>query len=468
MLTQVLELSPVLADEPASANTGARNAKDFNTEKSEPGTSIKQQSDASDLKRTLFETDRKVLLECIKVARFNINFQQTANKHWPWRSVLYPLAQSGGSAASFSNSIIDLRQRINGFYDPNLKSKKALKRGEVTSLIGSCLGGGSSAAELAQNFLVDVISRRKGYSPRSRISFVKDSISKIDRLLSERTKLVGASDISDTQLRICLVEGDLLRHIRDQVLIQFKKFSTSSQESMAKENMSFAIDSIQNFAQVSSSVVSLRAFQQPTLDGAASIISLSAGSLAALNPTLSWITGVTARRLHRQQLAQAFPAASRVAEDIPKELAEIKELVGEDPDTIDIRELAFLEEQSSKLDDVVAKEIRTIQKLRRVAAQQAISGPLIATTSVAKSILSTIGFYEYRDDPVTRNRIGLAGRISTLSGQSYSLVKTTTTQIHSFINRRRLERQGKLPEQIAKEQLETLDKLEAQIMAAKL
>jgi hypothetical protein len=177
---------------------------------------------------------------------------------------------------------------------------------------------------------------------------------------------------------------------------------------------------------------------------------------------------VTARTLHRQQLSRAFPSEAKLEQDIPGELNEIQELVGSDPDSTDIRELAFLEEQSSKLDDIVAKEIRTIQKLRRVAAQQAVSGPLIATTSVTKSILSCIGFFDYRHDPVIRNRIGLAGRISSLSGQSYSLVKTPTTQVHNFINRRRLEREGKLPEQIARKQLENLDKLETQIKAAKL
>ena len=109
---------------------------------------------------------------------------------------------------------------------------------------------------------------------------------------------------------------------------------------MARENMSFAIDSIQNFAEVSSSAVSLGAFQQPMLDGAASIITLSAGSLAALNPTLSWITGVTARRLHRQQLSRAFPADAKVKQDIPGELNEIQELAGGDPGSQDIRELA--------------------------------------------------------------------------------------------------------------------------------
>ncbi len=430
------------------------------------GDELKTQTEAgTDVRERLIEIDKKVMLECVELARFSINFRETANKHWRWRAILYPIAQEGGTACSFSNSIIDLNERIRGYDDTSLKSQPALKRGEVTSLIGSCISGGSSAAELSQNLLVDWLARRKGYSPSSRIKFVRQTVASIDAKLSSRAELLASSQLDVTDRKVRVAEGQLLQHIRNQLLVEFRKTSTRSQESMCLENTSFAIDATQNLAQVASSIVSLKAFRRPQLDGGSLIVSLSAGVLAALNPTLSWASGVAARKLHRHQLNKAFGPMPDSEENFAEELTEVKILAVNDPEGIDIKEMAFLEENSTRLDAVVDKEIRKITKLRRVAAQQAISGPVIGMTSVSKSILGTIGFYGYRDEPLIRNRIGLAGRITSLAGQSYSLVKTPTTQIHSFINRRRLEREGKLPEQIAQKQLDRLDKVTAQIKA---
>jgi len=104
-----------------------------------------------------------------------------------------------------------------------------------------------------------------------------------------------------------------------------------------------------------------------------------------------------------------------------------------------------------------------IDKLRRVAGQQAISGPVIGLASVARSVLLTVAYYGYHDKREIINRLSFAGRISQTFGQSYSLIATPTAQIKGYINRRRLKQRQQLPEQVLAARVIKLDGLKARI-----
>ena len=127
-------------------------------------TSNKQTGDpfiTMDQRKILRELDTEIILNCLELGRFNIDFHQEANKHWAWRSVLYPLAKETGTAMSFANVVSDLGQRGRSFNRPDRRSNAVRRRGLYTTATGKVIAGTGSALELTQNGLVCLIARKK-------------------------------------------------------------------------------------------------------------------------------------------------------------------------------------------------------------------------------------------------------------------------------------------------------------------
>ena len=132
-----------------------------------------------------------------------------------------------------------------------------------------------------------------------------------------------------------------------------------------------------------------------------------------------------------------------------------------------LNELAYLIKRSHEFDRPLAEDVQKIERLRRVADQQAISGPLIGGAKLAGSICSAVAQYHFFDEPVTANRIKLAGNISEVSGQGYSLLATPAAAVAHFVYTRKLSKKGRLPKQIFKARLKRLDEVETQVKEAK-
>ena len=74
-------------------------------------------SSMSAVERQIRTQDRQVLLELIKLAEFNVRYQQTVNHYARWRKVVYPLAQEAGYAGFLGYSLSDISQRFRGWND---------------------------------------------------------------------------------------------------------------------------------------------------------------------------------------------------------------------------------------------------------------------------------------------------------------------------------------------------------------
>jgi hypothetical protein len=144
----------------------------------------------------------------------------------------------------------------------------------------------------------------------------------------------------------------------------------------------------------------------------------------------------------------------------------LSELKPNSEDALHVKEIAFLSEHSELEEDALSEEQGRLEKLRRVAAQQAISGPIIGGFNVARSLLSTIAYYGYGSEPIVRNRLAFAGRISQATGQTYALIATPTARIKQSLYKRKLRRQGELPEQVLASRMKRLNELEAEIKAS--
>lgn len=408
--------------------------------------------------------DRSLMLELIKLARFNIRFQQQANRRQNWRSLAYAAGRESGTAVSFASSLIDLKQRVRGLDDPSLISRNALKNAVATALVGNAISGSASGVELAQNMWVMSYARKHGYSPKASVAFVRNIVLTTDKLFADREHLIVADSLQHTR-RAYELHGVVLRRIRQQLIFEFCTWSCHSRDRAWRENTFFCFDALQNFTRMSAAIIALKAFSRTSLGGGSAITTVVANSVATLNPLVSGLVGYAVRKYQLKKLSKDF-SVDRAAM-LPGGL--LAELSAEGQDSASEKQTKLLEEamrlsnQSRRLDAILDREITEIERLQEVAQQQTIAGPLIGLASVPGSVLGTVAFYRFRKDRDTTNELLFAGRIPALSGQAYALVQTPYTMISGMLKNRKLKRLGELPSQLLAQRLENLDRLEDRI-----
>jgi len=419
--------------------------------------------------RDVIALDKAIGLECIKLARFSILFHLETNRHQPRRDWLYPLGQETGTALSFSNTIIDLNERAKGLSNLSKISKSARANGLCCAITGSAISASSSAAELLQNGIVEWRASKQGFSEHDSVVYVKNIVNKIDKLLDNR-KLVLQSITPSPDREIIELEGFLLKQIRDQLLFEFKKWSIHSRETAWSENTFYAINTAQNFITCGSGIIAYHDLTNQRRSGTAAVCYVVADSLATINPPFRTIVGVCMRKYQRRNLNKIFPEERPApTKELLEKWNEFDKLLAEKKSSSTnpqlLKEEAILSERSQRLDFHLTTETARIEKLRRVAAQQAISGPLIGMASLARSILYTVAYYGYGKEPATANSLAFAGRISQASGQAYSLIDTPAVAIAHALYKRKLSKRGELPAQILQQRLDRLDALEANIQS---
>jgi hypothetical protein len=425
--------------------------------------------DVQEIQQRLGACDRDIILEMIELGRFNIRFHQEANQRAVWRTWFYPIAIESGTSLSYTNTLTDLSQRARGLEGLDKISQRSRMRGLRCNIIGQPISGCASASELMQNMIVVRRAKRQGFSPKDSENFVKNRLATIDQLLAARQQIVSLTQAGRIRKKYEL-EGRILEQVRDQLVLEFERWSAQSRELMWRQNTFFSIDSLVRFTSMSGSICSLKGFETPWLRGPAAILALVAPSVATVNPIIKIGVGVSMRKYQRWHLARVFqnerPAPVK---DLVAQWKELDQLSASgDPDTNDatrVERAAFIADYAERADKVINKEQERIEKLRQVASQQAISGPLIGMFGVGRSVLNTTAYYRYtlRGSVITANSLNFAGRISQACGQTYNLINTPVTRISKSVYTARLAKEGKLPSQFLERRLQRLDELEKEI-----
>lgn len=400
--------------------------------------------------------DNALLLELVKLAKFNIRFHLAANSHNKWRYLSYPLGRESGTALTFAATLIELKQLTRGLNNPARISRNELKKAARCGITGNAISGSASALELAQNSWVMFQATKKGYSPASSLAFVKEIVSNTDRLLEAREQL-AKEEMSDERRKVTNLETRLVRKIRQQLLFQFATWSCHSRDLAWRENTFYAIDSLQSFTRMSAAIMALKAFKRPKLSRTAIVCALTANSVATLNPIIRNYAGIAIRKHQEHKLAREIPH-ERPPVPTTEELDQLHQKLSQVTNKDWLQKVSFLTYRTERLDAELNRETNEIERYRQIAQQQSISGPLIGLTGVASSTLGTIAIYGYRADLVTANRLGFAGRITQGTGQAYALINTPYTILHGIIRNRKLQKRGELPSQILLERLARLDK----------
>ena len=105
---------------------------------------------------------------------------------------------------------------------------------------------------------------KEGYSPKKSLAFVKNSATITRNLLNQRKQIIN-DGFNDKDRPIHELESLLLEELREQLLIEFRKWSVNSREIAFRENTFYAIDGLQSYLAATSSILALNAFSNKPL-----------------------------------------------------------------------------------------------------------------------------------------------------------------------------------------------------------
>jgi hypothetical protein len=413
--------------------------------------------------------DRQILLEFVELDRFNIRYRLEANRAAPWRSFVYPMAQEANAALLTANVIVGISQNARGWNKPRLVSKTALKKGFVCGALGSIIGGASSAVELAADTAQVLRERRLGFSSERAVACEQAKVKHINELLALRDKLVNDSTLTGDRRELVELKGNMGRYIRDRLVWEFKLWNGRARAYSWYKNSFYVLNILSNFTRFASIELGIKGLKYPRDNGGAGPTGISAGFIAATSPAISYGIGMCMKQYLLRHLDKKLGSAQVQSDEEMEQqyqrAAQLLSAAAAHDETIKklMADIATLRKDTIGLDEVIRRETRKTKEIRRVAAQQAIVGPIVGTLSLASGTLGTIGYYGYRFQPKINNRLGLPNGLLSLGGGALALYQTPKGMIQGRLYEHNLRQKGEHPDQLLGKRLVDLDEIESTV-----
>lgn len=425
----------------------------------------------TDTEREIRGYDRQVFLKLLKLAEFNVRYQQTVNHYARWRKFVYPMAQETVYGCFLAYSISDISQRARGWNSPGKISPTSTKRALDTAMVGSLVGATSSLVELAANGVEAVQASRKGFSVGKSVAWVQSTVKEVDDLLAKRQALMQQVDCTGTSRELLELKEQILKYERDRLVFEFKRWSAHSRGFAWYKNTFYVINSTVNFGRFSAITLGLKSFTSPRCSGASGPILATSASLAGLGPAASSTAGNWMQHHQERRLAKELPTVPFLTDAQAKEKFDrLTELLARDETkTQNVRvatELIRLREEKLGLDTLILGEEKNIGRFRLVAGQQSKTAPLISSLGLTAAILSTVGYYGYRQQPKINSRLAFAGDATVIPAESIALIATPAAAIRTYLYENNLRKKNEHPDQLLSNRLKDLQALDAMVTEA--
>jgi hypothetical protein len=423
-------------------------------------------AEATSIEEQVRILDRRIILDLIKFAKFNVGYQQTMTHRPQWRRLFYPLAQEAAYAGLFGYSVTDLSQRIENWNRPGKISRTAIKHGLDSAAVGTILGGSSSGVELLANYSDAMVARRKGFSPTQSTRTVHEMVSKIDGMLSDRDRMMAQVPSPRSSYQLLQLKGQLCKYERDRLVFEFKQWNVHSKSYSSYKKAFYVLNIIANSTRFAGVQLALNSFSNRLVLGAVGPTLVSSSIIASLAPALSTAWGNHVRTKQRHYLSTALQSEPFLSDAQAKEeFDQLSALLLAQPqddehDKVLRVELALLRKERIGMDALINRSERDIEKLRRVAAQQSITAPLVGMITAGSGTLGIVNYNAYRLQPKVSNHIGVVGDTATLTAEVIALYATPKSVISAYLYERKLTKQSEHPDQLLARRLHELNALE--------
>jgi len=431
-----------------------------------------------------------ILHKEIDLERYYLLYRVHGTKEPKYRRLRYYLLQVGSASCTLASNIMFLKlakdslrppgvsdfgradaeanEEVGTIEEPEVSTVNFLRNAYYLAMVGLLLDAGSSCIELASNSFTAIKNIRQKQSPAAAVKNVEARLKEIDSLMAERTKLVLLQEKTSTRA-IHEAENKVLVSFRNWCLSEFADVYADVKSAQSSNNIYYLLDVAADSVYVAGMLVGFRALHpgKEYLNGPSLNVSIVGDAIAVASVPLSTMSGSKLYKFYRNRLMKKLEKVVEDAEDQTKNsMTNFKK-------EIDAAPLSSLESAGSALprmkayliwseryDEVIEKSITELKHQAKVALQGTISGPTISASYLAADILSHVGFYQFANKPSTAASLAFASSITATTGTSASLFLTNYNLISETLHRRKLRKQGLLPEQLLAERLKVLDELD--------
>jgi len=267
------------------------------------------------------------------------------------------------------------------------------------------------------------------------------------------------------------LKEQLLKYERDRLAFEFKRWNVHSRGYAWYKNAFYVINTTVNLGRFSAIQLGFKSFTESSCTAAIGPILIASACLAGRGPFASSTVGKCMEHHQTRALAKELPVPPFLSDQEAKlKLQRLTQLLTSSETNTQTAKMASdllrLREEKVGLDTLIFHEERNIQRIRRVAGQQAITAPMISSLGVGSGILNTVSYYGYRGQPLTTTRLGLASDAVIIPAEAVALVATPAATILAYVYERNLKKNGEHPDQLLSKRLKDLKNLEQVVTEA--
>jgi hypothetical protein len=414
------------------------------------------------------ELTKRILLTGIDLERYTLRFRRDSAKQTYFKRLRFFMMQEAGAACGMAYEIVAIDELREGRKNPLKIDKGHLRKGLTSALVGSTIAGSSSGVELTRNAILALYNKKHGMDPKSANEYVVSHVKQLDALLTEREALVAQHSNHELYAQAVL-EGKLMRSLRDEAVGEYAKFYKDVKAYRAKENTFYAMNIATNVVGAVAAKVGMDALDNPKLNGGANILFTITGALTMASPLVAnatgRVTGVFAERKMRSLLGELpaldYEATRTQAQEFKDSIKNIDQ--AKYPFAMS-RASDYL--QGSKLfQKQMNREVRIGRYVNKVAVESSFIAPPIGATLLTQGILGTRAFYKYEFQPRKNLELNYKGAIVGAVGTAVATGVTGVLLISDWAYYWKLKRENRLPKQMIEARLKHLDELQASVEA---
>jgi hypothetical protein len=441
---------------------------------------------------------KQILLKEIELERFNLHYKIDVAKQGRWKGWRYAFFNEANAGLTLSGAILSVSERGTHLHQSPKKSSRSYnhvhismqENNNILSEIGNCIGAYAAVQEFAINGYHDFKARQHGFSPGAAREHVLQLKGEINNLLAQRDALMKVEHQSASLSGRCEIddcEGNVLKDLRDQSLLEFERFQISARRVLAFQQSQYFFDfskNVMSFLGYEFGYLALHRHDRKwnLKSGVCSTIS---GGIFACGPIASRGIGHVVASAHRHWLEPTTQdCESREVMKLEQDQKALDALCKSGkvaPDMVhnQIDHVAMYSDQSKVFQDEVQAASRERNKAVLTATQNVGSGIYVGGSKIAGGILFIIpGFYrQYSSytNPAKKSYSDLSSKVTntdffvssviTIPAATWAMFDTLRIQVGGEINRHKLAQAGMLPGQLVVARLKQLDALEARVKA---
>jgi hypothetical protein len=203
---------------------------------------------------------RDVILKIFEFERLNTYFRIESTKQSKWRKWRTLIAEEAAAIGVAAGTLIAIEQTGRALHTGyklhaitfkgqtqlqvylRLPGKIVLEHAFITALPGVWFAVGQQLFELGQNYVSDWKIRQKGFDPKTTRIKAKQLQDQIDGMLSERSRLISASGVSQPEKDIEMGEQKVLQDLRDTVVQEYINYYVGARRQRCFQNMFYMAD----------------------------------------------------------------------------------------------------------------------------------------------------------------------------------------------------------------------------------